>query len=286
MSLLTSQPDLKATAAPATLPRVVRLVRRAENSRLAYYTSAADPAFWDNHWDADLSPRDYAAALQGSLGFFNDIFPRHLPRTGRILEAGCGLGKLVVALRKRRYECEGVDFSDRTIRRVRAVLPDLPVRTADVLHLDVPDGYYAGCISLGVMEHHQAGPEPFLQEAHRVLAKEGVLLVSVPHFHGLRRLKSRLGLYRGEPDGLGFYQYAFREAEMTRLLEACRFRVDAVYGYDPFKGLKDEIPSVLKLFACPGIGRRLERAWRSSAWAQRRLGHMILFACRKGREPQ
>lgn len=286
MSLLTGQPDLKATAAPATLPHAVRLVRRVENGRLAYYTSAVDPSFWDKHWDADLSPRDYAAALQGSLGFFNDIFPRHLPRTGRILEAGCGLGKLVAALRKRRYECEGVDFSDQTIRRVRAVMPDLPVRTADVLHLDVPDACYAGYISLGVMEHHQAGPESFLREAYRVLAEEGALLVSVPHFHGLRWLKSKLGLYRGEPDGLGFYQYAFREAEMTRLLETCGFRVDAVYGYDPFKGLKDEIPSVLTLFACPGIGRRLERVWRSSASAQRHLGHMILFACRKGREPQ
>jgi SAM-dependent methyltransferase len=281
MSVVTSQPELKAKAAAHRDP--ARLVRRVENGRLAYYTGAADPAFWDRHWETDLSLDDYAAALQGSLGFFNDTFPRHLPREGRIVEAGCGLAKLVVALRKRGYDCEGVDSSAPTIRRVRAVMPDLPVRAADVLGLDVPDGRYAGYISLGVVEHRREGPEPFLGEAHRVLRDDGVLLVSVPHFHGLRRLKHALGLYGGNPEGLGFYQYAFRAGEMAAILEQCGFRVDAVYGYDPFKGLKDEAPSVLRIFACPGIGKRIERAWRNYAWAQRHLGHMILFACRKGR---
>ncbi len=278
---LQSQP-LTTTAAAADRPAPPRPVRRVENGRLVYYQASATADFWDAHWSTRLTPQHFAAARQGSLGFFEDIFPRHLPRPGRILEAGCGPGQLVLALRKRRYDCEGVDYTRQTVERVRELVPDLPIRWGDVRHLDVPDAHYAACISLGVVEHVRDGPEPFLRESHRVLTDDGVLLVSVPHFNLLRRWKARLGLYGGVPGDRTFYQYAFAPAEMTRILRACGFRVECVYGYDPWKGLKDEVPGTLRLFAMPRIGPRIERAWRGWAWARRHVGHMILYVCRKG----
>jgi SAM-dependent methyltransferase len=260
-----------------------RTVRRVEGSRLVYYRAGADANFWDRHWQAALTPMVYDDARRGRLGFFESIFARHLPRPGRILEAGCGLGQVVLALRVRGYDCEGVEWGQETVDRVRACWPDLPVRAGDVLHLDVPDRYYQGYVSLGVVEHRQAGPEPFWHEAWRVLADDGVMLVSVPHFHALRRVKAMLGLYHGAANGLGFYQQAFRVAELSRLLQRCGFAVEAVYGYDPHKGLKDDVPLALRLFGLPGAGRRLERLWTRSAWARRYFGHMILFVCRKAK---
>ena len=199
--------------------------RRVENQRLAYYKNHADAAFLDERWKTHLSREAYTDAARGNLGMFEKSFARYLPRQGRILEAGCGLGQPVLALRERGYDAEGVEWGSETMRAVRELHPDLPIRVGDVTRLSVLDATYGANISLGVVQHRSEGPEPFLQEAHRVLAPVGVALNSVPYFHALRRLKARLGLYRGHTHGLEFYQYAFAEEEFTALPKAVRFEI-------------------------------------------------------------
>lgn len=157
----------------------------------------------------------------------------------------------------------------------------MPIRVGDVTQVDVPDGHYHGYISLGVVEHRQEGPEPFLQEAYRVLSDDGVMLISVPYFHPLRRVKARLGLYRGRVDGLAFCQYAFTAEEMNTILQQMGFTIVDTFLYDGFKGVKDEIPLLRQMFKWRGIGWCLQRWLRSWEWAERNLGHMILFVCRK-----
>ena len=255
--------------------------RRVEGQRLAYYLRAADPEFWDQHWGVYFSPQVYTRAGRGALGWFEKPFTRYLPRRGRILEAGCGLGQYVLALRVRGYECEGVEWGPKTVKVVRAIRPDLPIRVGDVTQLDVPDGHYHGYISLGVVEHRQEGPEPFLQEAYRVLSDDGIMLISVPYFHLLRRVKARLGLYRGRVDGLAFCQYAFTAEEMNAILQQMGFIIVDTFLYDGFKGVKDEIPLLRQMCKWRGIGWCLQRWLRSWEWAERNLGHMILFVCRK-----
>lgn len=48
--------------------------------------------------------------------------------------------------------------------------------------------------------------------------------------------------------------------------------------YDGFKGVKDEIPLLRQMVEWRGIGWLLQRWLRSWEWAERNLGHMILFA--------
>lgn len=257
--------------------------RRVENRRLAYYLAAADAKYWDEHWQDRLSPSIYRWAEQGRLPWFEEVFTRYLPDKGHILEAGCGLGQYVMALRARGYDVEGVEWAPGTVESVRSLYPDLPIRVGDVTHLNVPDGYYSGYISLGVVEHRREGPEPFIQEAYRVLSDDGVMLISVPYFHPLRRIKARLGFYRSRVDGLSFYQYAFTMEEMRGILQEAEFTVVDTLVYDGFKGLKDEIPLLRRMVKWRGIGWRLQRRLRAWKWAERNLGHMILFVCQKAR---
>jgi hypothetical protein len=88
-------------------------------------------------------------------------------------------------------------------------------------------------------------------------------------------------LYRGCPDGLEFYQYAFTEMDFAALLQTAGFEVVDQMLYDGFKGVKDEIPLLRQMFKWRGVGWRLRRWLRSWGWAERNLGHMILFVCRK-----
>ena len=173
--------------------RARRQVRKVEQGRLAYYLEPATAEFWDHHWSGALDRSSYVEAEAGQLAWFEEPFTRYLPASGTILEAGCGIGLYVVALRKRGYNVVGVEWAARTVERVRSIFPGIPVTSGDVTALDVPDGTYAGYVSLGVMEHRREGPEPFLREAFRVLAPGGIAMISVPHFHVLRRLKGFAG---------------------------------------------------------------------------------------------
>lgn len=254
--------------------------REVINGRLAYYRQQATPGFWDEHWQHSLSVEYYAAAERGELGTFTDIFTRRLPHDGPILEGGCGLAQHVVALRARGYDAEGVEWAPATVETVRARYPDLPVRAGDVTALDVPDHYYAAYLSLGVIEHREEGPAPFLREAFRILRPGGVLLVSVPYFHALRRLKARLGMYRRRLTGYEFYQYAFTQTELAEMLQQAGFRVQEYLPYDGYKGIKDEIP--LAKYLIPRLQRVPRLGWRFARWlAHAPLGHMLMIAAVK-----
>ena len=259
----------------------VKTARCIEGRRLVYYRSQVNDDFWDTHWENNFSKEMYKGAERGYLGWFEEPFTRYLPKDGIILEAGCGLGKYLLALRMRGYDAEGVESGPETVKTVKALYPDLPIRVGDATRLDVSDDYYSGYISLGVVEHCRQGPGSIFKESNRVLKSGGVALFSVPYFHGLRRLKSYLGFYADHTDGLDFYQYAFTKQEFSSLLHAEGFTIVGEMLYDGFKGVKDEIPLLLRMFQWKYIGWRLEKWLRSSEFVKRNLGHMILFTCRK-----
>ncbi len=266
--------------------RVHKAARRVENGRLAYYLKAANAGFWERHWQHHFSPEIYHQAELGRLGeFVEKPFTRWLPPQGRILEAGCGLGHLVLALRARGYDAEGVEMSSAVVELVKHCRSNLPIRSGDVACLNVPDGYYMGYISLGVVEHRKEGPEPFLKEAWRILKPGGVALVSVPWFNPMRLWKGRLGFYRGATDGLGFYQYAFPEEEFCELMSHCGFEVVNSTSYDSIKGLKDEIMLLRCMLGSQIIGgyvkSLLQAFLKRCPKLTQRVGHMLLVVGRK-----
>lgn len=249
--------------------------------RLAYYWQEPRSAFWDEQWKTQINERRYRSAEKGSLGELRDAFVKHLPKEGKILEAGCGPAHFVLALQVRGYDCHGIDFGEQTVAAVKAMRPALPISIGDVTHLDVADGHYRGYISLGVIEHTEAGPDKFLIEARRVLSDEGVAIIAVPNFHVLRQLKARLGLYPKAGESLSFYQYAFTWVEMAEILERHGFEVVDGYRYNCIKGLGDELPLVWAIANHPTYGTQVKRWMKKNQFLNRHCGHMLLFVCRK-----
>jgi SAM-dependent methyltransferase len=249
------------------------------NGKLVYYKKAATADYWDSIWGKKGSDEIYAQAQKGELGYYADIFLKYLPEDGRILEAGCGQGQIVLALSVLGYNVEGVDYAENTIQFIRSKFPQLKVRVGDVTALDVPDNHYAGYISIGVMEHDVKGPDLFLKEALRILEPGGIAFISVPYLNILRRLKARLGAYQGNPAGLDFYQYAYSKKEFSAYLQKFGFDVVGTQQYGGYKGVKDELP-LDGLFNLPQ-GWRLRKFLMHSKWADRHLGHMMMYVARK-----
>ncbi len=111
-----------------------------------------------------------------------------LPKRGRILDAGCGLGRWLVYLRQLGFPVEGMDISSEAIEAIRKYDSSIPLVQGDVLKTPFASENFEAIISFGVIEHFETGPQEALNEAHRLLKEGGLLIVTVPYQNLIRRL--------------------------------------------------------------------------------------------------
>lgn len=256
------------------------------DGRLAWFRDRhTDADAWADHWQALNFDRMLALARQGHLFDREAILLRHLPRRGCILEAGCGTGRYVLALRARGYDVIGLDYDLRTLRAARPHLPAGALHAGDGFALPYAAGSFSAVLSFGVVEHDRRGPEAMLCELARVLACGGVLILAVPYFNPLRRVKAALGLYPRPAAALPperFYQYAFRRAEFRRVLESGGFRVIAWQGGGALLGLRRELPRWLsRLLARPRLSAALNRLGGRSRLVTAAVGHQMFFVAER-----
>lgn len=251
-------------------------------SRILYYAQKTDPGFWDEHWNTVLTPDYYQRYLDGNLDELSPFIEKLIPKDSKVIEAGCGPARMVVALKNLGYNhVEGIDYGIETVKQVNILFPNLPVKVGDVLAVDKPDGFYDAYISLGVVEHRYEGPEPFLQEAHRILKTGGHAFITVPYINPLRHLKCRLRFYNSSlPEGSFFYQYAFSIDEFSETLKKARFSLLSVQSFAGLYGLREEMPVFFHLLDRIRGGTRLQKLLNGKAQIEK-FGHMVLFVCRK-----
>src|SRR5690348_6244120 len=216
--------------------------RYVARGRMEWYGEAGDERYWYDYWKARLTADYYRAAEHAALeqDELGRILLACLAPQGLHLEAGCGAGYWVAALRQRGLCIEGIEYARELVELVRAANPDLPVRQGDALAIDCSDGFYDSYLSIGVVEHRLEGPEPFLVEAHRVLKPGGRVLIAVPYFGPLRRAKSALSMYERRRPALPFFQYGFSKGEFAHLLRQAGFSIEWVQPLYPHRLLQEE----------------------------------------------
>jgi SAM-dependent methyltransferase len=250
--------------------------RTFEHGRLVWFGEPADERFWFEHWAAIMSSSD------GTLELADDELGRMLLAAidpeSRVLEAGCGSGTYVAALRESGRRVEGIEYSPELVELVNQRRPDLPVRVGDALAVDAADGAFDAYVSIGVIEHRREGPEPFLAEAHRVLRPGGVAVIAVPTVGRLRGLKARLGRYRDIARDTPFFQYGFRPSELAGLVEAAGFEVVQRRYYGLARMLDEELPGFGRLPMMRG-GTRLRKLVRRLF--DGRDGHMVALVAER-----
>jgi len=258
-------------------------IRRLESGRLVYYMEPATADFWDRRWQQQplTQERFEQSRKYGSYPVLDTLYKRYIPKNEPIVEAGCGLGTTVAALQGMGFQIEGIDYAQNTIQRILEIDPSMPVRVCDVLDIDVEDEYYAAYLSYGVVEHRRAGPEPFLEEAYRVLRPGGYAFITVPYVNPLRKLKGWLGMFRKSPGTTPFYQYAFGRQEFEDYLKQQGFIILEWTTYDFPKTLSDEAKWMTNLYKIKGIGWRLKRWLENSQYFESHWGHMLMVVAQK-----
>jgi len=140
-----------------------------------------------------------------------------LPAHARILDAGCGQGKMLLQFHRTDVDIVGVDSCDKTITRAGQNVNQLAKNkkinlvTASLVKLPFPDNYFDAIISLDVIEFIEDDASAF-KELARVLNPVGKLIVTVLHSNleledgnlsfeqrFLRRVTPNFFLTKGQP---------------------------------------------------------------------------------------
>lgn len=246
--------------------------------RLEWYGGAPSTHFWEDLWTSRLADDYFTDADKGNLQDLDQVLSRRLNGDGRYVEAGCGPGYWVAALRARGFNVEGVESSKRLVDMVNEVRPDLPIHHGDVTALPYPDASLDGYLSFGVVEHRREGPEPFLLEAARVLREDGALVLSVPYLCPLRIIRGRLRTYPRavRPEHGDFFQYAFSEQELKGIVEAHGFVINEIVYQHVQRCLVEELPLYFRLNRLRGA--RHLRSLLLAIFSPRLAAHVILIS--------
>ena len=114
-------------------------------------------------------------------------FASLLPGERRVLDAGCGAGRMLPVLAGLNCRVEGVDLSAGMVRRAQLDHPAFTTRIASLTQLPYPDGSFDGYFSWYSTIHSPDDVLPqILVEASRVLRPGGVLIAAFQSGRGTR----------------------------------------------------------------------------------------------------
>ena len=256
--------------------------------RLQRYWREPNSKMWDEIWSKTNGKEYWKNALNGELLYdYKKVFEKYLQPGSKILEAGCGLGQVVLALRTRGYNCYGLDYADKVINILNNNFPDVPFDIGDIRNMKYNDNSFDSYISLGVIEHFTEGHEDMLKEAARVLNENGVIFLSVPFYSPFRKILNKFGKYRKENfiSDLPYFESCFSEEELLFLFNNAGFDViEHVYINPIMPFVQETLLRPLYFFIEDKIKIRglIDRVLKILL-PKRIFAHMIMIVARKNR---
>jgi SAM-dependent methyltransferase len=208
-----------------------------------------DRGLWD-YVTSERVAREYDAALAGSSLLETDLrfAERYFPVPGRLIDLGCGTGRLLMHFAARKYACLGVDLSEAMLAQVNAKAAQaglaVAVLKANLVELDMLPAAtfdYAACLfsTLGMIRGAE-NRRRFLGHVRRIL-KPGAVFVL--HAHNARYRLGRGRVDRADPGvmALGPVHLPMQQSGRVDVLEVLRAAGDVPEGVEALDGGADDL---------------------------------------------
>ncbi len=186
---------------------IVRIVRRLRRGKV-HTLGIPDPAAMDRMTTGEVGHWWYVAKRRLLARYWPS-----LPSTARCLDVGCGGGAVLLEAGRSVYAF-GVDLSPQALHHGQGEGLSRLAR-ADASALPFDTGSFSIATALDVLEHHPH-PERLLDEVHRILTEQGVLIVTVPAFQWMWSYADHV---------LGHYR-RYTRRQLAAELEGAGFRIE------------------------------------------------------------
>lgn len=113
-----------------------------------------------------------------------EIFGRNVNSTGEILDIGCATGALLEQLRKKGWNCSGVELCTESAVYAREKR-GLNVIDKTLEEAAFPDNHFDVILASHLIEHLN-DPASFIRETYRILKDDGRIIITTPNADGLQ----------------------------------------------------------------------------------------------------
>mgnify|MGYP002631133589 CR=1 FL=1 len=162
-----------------------------------------------------------------------ELFPFVPAQTRRLLDVGCGTGTLAALLKKERglVEAAGIEIVEAAYHVAKTRLDKVLFGSIEDMDLPYEDGHFDCILCADVLEH-LVEPELALKKLARVLAPDGVIVISIPNiqFHeAATMLMSGAWTYMDQGIMDTTHLRFFTRKELGRMLERADLQVGRLH---------------------------------------------------------
>ncbi len=192
--------------------------------RITFRAHGGSLDYWQKRW-GQISADDGKLNLGKYPGKYAEAAVSQ--RTGEILEAGCGAGRVVIHYHRLGRKIVGMDFVATAIDKIRAVEPGLELAVGDVRSLPFADGRFDVVLAFGLYHSLEDGVEKAFAETRRVMRPDGLLVASMRADNIQNRVIDWMAS-RGIPAAAArkFHKANYTRAEFVGLLRRAGFALD------------------------------------------------------------
>ena len=195
------------------------------------YRYANNKDYWTKRW-ADI-PAD---APMANLNVYPLKYAEQTVKNkdGKILEAGCGAGRILRYYHDRGYDIVGMDFIDVAIEKLKEIDSTLQAEVGDITNLRFANQSFKYLLAFGLYHNLEQGLDQAISETHRVLEHDGLVCASFRADNIQTRLTDWLTDKKHKASNKSSQTKSFHKMNLTRseyktLFNKAGFEVLSIY---------------------------------------------------------
>lgn len=157
-------------------------------------------------------------------------------KDGSILEAGCGVGRILRYYHDLGYDIIGFDFIEVAVEKLSKVDESLRVEVGDITNLKYKDEQFEYLLAFGLYHNLEKGLTCAIKESWRVLRPGGKICASFRADNIQTRLTdwlaSRKNKIKAKGDDLEFHKLNLTQREFTSAFERVGFKIDQFFSVE------------------------------------------------------
>ena len=177
------------------------------------YRSANNKDYWTKRW-ADIPADNPMENLNVYPLKYAEMTVKD--KEGRILEAGCGAGRILRYYHDRGYNIKGMDFIDVAIAKLKEIDPTLQAEVGDITNLSYVDQSFKYVLAFGLYHNLEHGLDKAVQETYRILEEGGAVCASFRADNIQTKLTDWLADRKANLRDGGSSERAFHKMNLTR----------------------------------------------------------------------
>ena len=187
--------------------------------------------YWEKRWNNIKSDEEMANENVYPLKYSQQIIK---DPNAKILEAGCGAGRILRYYHNKGYNIMGIDYIDSAIKKLQATDNTLNVRQEDITNLSFSDSQFKYVLAFGLYHGIDTGLESAIKETFRVMENNGILCASFRADNIQNKINDFLYDYKNkkitskENDALQFHKLNLNKKELSKLFMDAGFDIISI----------------------------------------------------------